>query len=357
MADAIADIPGCLEACMSAERVGSLRDALKNVKPSRIVAIGCGTSFNSCQAVTSACHTLLGIPTQAFDAFDFNLEESTYVDSSTLVISISHSGETLVTCQAQEKAKRLKAFTIGISGAANSRLARSADLALTDPYTNEIPFGKTRSYLSNAFLGMLAAVMTAPAEIQAEFLSQSGQMVASMRQNMKDWESRSQAIAAQWDQKTTHYLLTGYGMQEVNADEIGLKIMEVLGEGATGFGLEEFTHGPYASFRKEMGIFLFQTDERSLEKALMVANGVAASGAQGIVITEQARAAWPKNVSVIALPHSGMPQLAFFPAAMVAQYMVYFLALSKGMIPDINGFDFHPELRDVADIFFPPGTH
>ncbi|GAP13074.1 glucosamine 6-phosphate synthetase [Longilinea arvoryzae] len=358
MVEAIADIPGCLEACMSADRLDSMRAALQKLKVTRVIAMGCGTSFNSCQAVASACHTLLNIPTAAYDAFDFCLEESPEVDASTLAISISHSGETLITCQAQEKARGLKAFTIGISGDAGSRLARSADLALTDPYGQETPFGKTRSYLSNAFLGILAALATAPAETQGEFLGHARQMTGLLRQNMKTWESAARVIAEEWRGATTHYHLTGYGIQKGNADEIGLKIMEVLGESATSLGLEEFMHGPYASFRKDMGILIFQTDPRSLEKALMVARGVAISGAKGVVITDRVDASWPENVKVIGLPCVEQPrQLALFPAAMAAQYLVYFLALSKGMIPDINGFEFHPELRNVVDIFFPPGTH
>ncbi len=358
MAEAIADIPGCLDACMSAELLAGMRAALKNMKLTRVIAMGCGTSFNSCQAVASACHTLLDIPATAYDAFDFCLEGSPEVDASTLAISISHSGETLVTCQAQEKARNLKAFTVGISGDAGSRLARSADLALTDPYGQETPFGKTRSYLSNAFLGILAALATAPSSTQEAFLRNVRQMTGLLRQNMQTWESTARSIATEWSGQTTHYLLTGYGIQKGNADEIGLKIMEVLGESATSFGLEEFMHGPYASFRKDMAIFLFQTDSRSLEKAQMVARGVAISGAKVVVITDQVNAGWPENVKVIGLPQVEAPQqLALFPAAMAAQYMVYFLALSKGMIPDINGFEFHPALRDVVDIFFPPGTH
>jgi glucosamine 6-phosphate synthetase-like amidotransferase/phosphosugar isomerase protein len=358
MADEIKDIPGCLEACLDENQLYSIQKALEDVKPKRIFTVGCGTSYNACQAIAYTSRTLLNIPAGPYDAFDFQLDLPCGVDSQALVIFVSHSGQTLVTCLAQEKAKSLGAFTVGISGNSKSRLLKTVDLALTDPHALEVPFGKTRSYLSSCMQGMLAAIMTASPQIRDEFIIQAKKMVSIIRVNMELWEKNGYSIASQWAEITNHYMLAGFGAQKANADEIGLKIIEVLGESATSFSLEEFTHGPDATFRKDLGIFLLQTDERSLERALTIAKGVALSEAVLVVITDQMDAGWPNKAQMIRLPTlEKLQQLSLFPAAIASQYLMYFLAVKKGLIPDINCLNLHPELENVAEIFFPPGTH
>lgn len=358
MADAINDIPGCLEACFAPDLLSAMEHALGAVHPKRIFFVGCGTSYNAAQAAAYTCQTLLGIPAVAMDAFDFELDTPPDVDASALVISISQSGASLTSCLAQEKARSQGAFTVGVSGKPDSRLAQAADFALIDPYRLEIPLGKTRSYLSSALQAMLAAVMTAPPPVRGEFLAQAREMVAAVKQGMPGWEVRGRAVAAAWAGVTNHYLLAGFGVQKANADEIGLKFIEVFGEGATGFSLEEFTHGPNASFRKDMGIVLFQSDDRALERAVQVANGVVISEAQLLVITDRTDAAWPAGATLIPIPHlENAQQFGLFPAAVGAQFVMYFLAIAKGLNPDINGQDLHPELGDIFQFFFPPGTH
>ncbi len=153
-------------------------------------------------------------------------------------------------------------------------------------------------------------------------------------------------------------MLAGFGVQKANADEIGLKIIEVIGENATSYSLEELTHGPGASFRKDLGIILFQTDPRTLNRCLEIASGIAESQANLVVITDQASAGWPEKASVIGIPVLPRPDLfGLFPAAVAAQCMLYYLAIAKGMNPDVNCLDRYPELARVSAIFFPPGTH
>jgi glucosamine 6-phosphate synthetase-like amidotransferase/phosphosugar isomerase protein len=107
-----------------------------------------------------------------------------------------------------------------------------------------------------------------------------------------------------------------------------------------------------------MGIILFQTDPRSLDRCLEIARGVAVSEAQLVVITDAVSAAWPERADVITLPsveNAGL--FGLFPAAAAAQNLLYYLAIEKGLNPDVNCLDIHPELAGVSAIFFPPGTH
>lgn len=77
-----------------------------------------------------------------------------------------------------------------------------------------------------------------------------------------------------------------------------------------------------------------------------------------MIITNQPDAGWPEKSHVINAPFDEEYQsLSLFPVAVAAQNLLYYLAIAKGINPDLNCSDTHPELEDVRAIFFPPGTH
>jgi glutamine---fructose-6-phosphate transaminase (isomerizing) len=358
MADAIGDIPSCLTACMSADSLKGIKTAIGKFRPSKIFTIGCGTSYNACQASAYVLQSLLHIPVTAWDAYDFEMDPPPGIDKQTLVMAISESGQSITTCLSMENSKTAGAFTIGISANPESRLAKSANLSLIDPFLHEIPLGKTRTYLSTALMAMLAGVFTQGDAVSGSFIDQMTKVVELIRKNAVIWEETAKKIADQLPTAQTRYMVTGFGAQKANADEIRLKVMEVLGESATSFGLEEFTHGPSACFKSDLTVIMLQTDERTLEKAVRIAKGVVFSNVNLIVITDHVNAGWPEKAFIISIP--GMENTSLFgqfPSAVAAQYLFYYLALKKGLNPDVNLEDINPELGDIYAFFFPPGTH
>ncbi|MRS02916.1 SIS domain-containing protein, partial [bacterium] len=331
MADAIGDIPTCLTACMAPDFITLIKAAVAGFKPARVFTIGCGTSYNACQAAAYVLQSLLIIPVIAMDAYDFELDTPPGIDEKTMVIGISESGQSITTCLSLEKSEELGAFTVGISANPESRLAKSARLALTDPFLHEIPLGKTRTYLSTALFAMLAGVLTLDESVSAAFLAQMSQTVEFIREYAPIWQQTAKGIAEKLPVSQTRYMITGFGAQKANADEIRLKVMEVLGESATSFGLEEFTHGPSACFKRDLTVILLQTDERTLEKAVRISKGIVFSNANLIVITDHPEADWPEKAHKIGLPKTEEAWLyGQFPAAVAAQYLFYSLALHKG---------------------------
>jgi hypothetical protein len=77
-----------------------------------------------------------------------------------------------------------------------------------------------------------------------------------------------------------------------------------------------------------------------------------------LIITDHPEAAWPGSSWKIEIPGTGNGQhFGLFTAAVAAQWVIYHLAIAKGLNPDINCHDQHPELGDIFEYFFPPGTH
>lgn len=358
MANAIEDIPGCLSACLTDEMIAKISLSIGEFQPARIFTIGCGTSYNACQAAAYTLQTLLGLSVSAHDAFDFELDLPPGVDRQAMVIGISESGQSITTCLSIEKARGLGAFTVGISANPESRLAKSSNLALVDPFLHEIPLSKTRTYESTALLAMLAGVLSQKDARHRDFINHVKNTIAAIRDHSAGWQSAAREIAEKARKGQTRYIVTGFGAQKANADEIRLKLLEVLGESATSFGLEEFTHGPSACFKEDLTVILLQTDERTLAKAVRIAQGIVFSKASLVVITDRVDAGWPEQASLIEIPAGDAPSLfSQFPAIVAAQYLFYHLALAKGLNPDVNLEDRHPELGDIYAFFFPPGTH
>lgn len=355
MYEAIQETPGCLEACMEVGEIEKILAFTRKIHPKRIFAIGCGTSYNACLAIAYAARRLLHLPAIAVDAQNMELEPLPGADAEALIIAVSHSGNTPATCRAMSKLKAAGAACVSITAFPDSRLAQIADLSLIDPSRREIPYGKTRSYLSGAFQGMLVAAGLAGADACDAFLTQAQKMVNLTKASITEWEAAIRPVAKDWAPKMEAYLLAGYGVQEANAMEIGLKMIEVLGQVGCGFGLEEFCHGASAAFRSNVGVIVFQTEDAVLSRAMQIARSVMASRASILVIGNQPQSAWPQGVTAVSLAQGLTdPILSFFPAALVGQLLFYFISVERGFSPDVNGKDRNPELVAAFDLIYAP---
>lgn len=345
MYDAIHDIPGCLEACLSDEMINTIEMFMNGKTFKNVFFVGCGTSLNSGMIAAAAVRDLFRIPTFAKNAYDFMEEDILEFSAESLVICSSHSGNTASTCMAKDKAKKAGCIVISIIGNPDTKLAEDADLVIVDPYEKENVYGKTRSYLSAALLETLPIIVTRPAGEKATALADAREMVKGIAENISAWEQQVTVISRDWGHRINRFILAGMGILSVNANEISLKILEVLTEPAIGFGLEESVHGPVAAYWPNTGIILFHADNRVTWRTRDIDNAVNASLASDIVITTYPDAGWNEKSAVIGIPKA-KPAWAVYSSAVVAQMIVYYLAVEKGYITDINGKDRNPKTID-----------
>ena len=143
MGDLIKAIPECIEACLEAGFLRTIRIGWRSVNPSRIFLIGCGTSYNACELIAYTCRKALKIPADVYDALDFELDTPFGVDLQALVISISHSGQTLATCLATEKAKSSGCVYGGHFGQPKFPIDKECELRIGgSPSSRNTPKGK-----------------------------------------------------------------------------------------------------------------------------------------------------------------------------------------------------------------------
>ncbi len=345
MYDAIHDIPGCLEACLSDEMIAKCDEFMKGKTFKNVFFVGCGTSLNSGMIAAAAVRELFRIPTFAKNGFDFMEEDMVEFSSESLVICSSHSGNTVPTCFAKDKAKKAGCTVISVIGNPGTKLAEGADLVIVDPYEKENVYGKTRSYLSAALLETLPVIVTRPAEEREAALADARQMVRDIAGSMAGWDEQITALAHDWGHRINRFMLAGMGILSVNAIEISLKILEVLTEPAIGFGLEESIHGPVAAYWPNTGVVLFHADDRVTWRTRDIDNAVNASLASDLIITTDPDAGWNEKAAVISIPKA-KPAWAVYASAVVGQLLVYYMAVEKGYVTDINGKDRNPKTID-----------
>lgn len=110
-------------------------------KIKRIVLIGQGSSLNSARLVSHFFEQMTDIPCIAYDSSEL-LCSKTIIDKDTLLIAVSHSGESIFTIKACMRAMAFGAKSIAVTGNKNSYLARVC---------NEIVFTKCTLYTSSIF--------------------------------------------------------------------------------------------------------------------------------------------------------------------------------------------------------------
>jgi|GEM_PF-5105692 glucosamine--fructose-6-phosphate aminotransferase (isomerizing) len=338
MYDAIKSIPGCLKACLDKNLLNEITSFLIDKHFSNFILIGCGTSLNSCQLAAYAIRELLNIPAYSINALDFIVETPIEFNQGTLVICSSHSGNTVPTYIAKDKAIKAGNKVISIIGNSGSKLEENSDLVIHDPFGKEVPFGKTRSFLSAALLATLPAILSLPEKEMDEEFNSILEMISAMDENFNSWEKTAISLSEDWGKRIDQYMFIGMGVHSAIANEMALKTIEVLTEPAIGFGLEESIHGPAASYSANVGIVLFQTDDRVLWRAKDIDNAVNATLASDLIITSSPDAGWSKKSKIIGLPKM-KPIWASYCSAIVYHLVLYYLAVEKGFIPDVNGRD------------------
>ena len=162
--------------------------------------------------------------------------------STTLVVSLSQSGETAEIVATQEWATRCGAATVAITNAPQSALATSADLALVTRAGVEKAVPATKSYTTQ--LTALAVLATAlapePESLDAELFRAPDEIARLLGER----DCIEEAAAALADCGSA--LVTGRGLVLGTALETALKIEETCLRPVRGLSYADLRHGPIA---------------------------------------------------------------------------------------------------------------
>ncbi|GIM92701.1 glutamine--fructose-6-phosphate aminotransferase [isomerizing] [Paractinoplanes toevensis] len=260
----------------------------------KVFIVACGTSYHAGMVAKYAIEHWTRIPCEVELASEFRYRDP-ILDRSTLVITISQSGETMDTLMALRHAKEQKARVLAICNTNGSTIPRESDAVLYTHGGPEIAVASTKAfltqlvacYLIGLHLAQIRGVMYAD-EVAAvvEKLQSTPDSLRTLLGQMED----VRALAR--DLKTASTVLfigrhVGYPV----ALEGALKLKELAYMHAEGFAAGELKHGPISLIDEGTPVVCVVPSPagRGVMRDKVVSNiqEVRARGARTIVIAEE----------------------------------------------------------------------
>ena len=300
----------------------------------KITVIACGTAYHAGLVAKYAIEKWAKIPVEVEIASEFRYRDP-IIDSTTLVIAISQSGETMDTLMAVRHAKSAGARVLAICNTNSSTIPRESDAVLYTHAGPEIAVASTKALLTQIIAVYLIGLHLAQAngslsdqqvhEIYNELLELPGK-IEQILETVEPLRELTRKFA-----KNDTVLFLGRNIGYPVALEGALKLKELAYIHAEGFAGGELKHGPIALIDQGTPVIaiLPAGKEHALdEKMLSNIQEVKARGARVIVIAEEGVVVEGAE-HVITIPIASpifQPILATVPL----QVFAYEMAVARG---------------------------
>ncbi len=304
----------------------------------RIIFIACGTAAYAAMLGAYAIEKWSGIATTVELSHEFRYRDPA-VGPTTLVVSVSQSGETMDTLMAVRYAAEKGAKTLSICNTQGATIPRESDAVLYTHAGPEVAVASTKAFLSQVIAAYLLGLYLGQhnghiSAADSALLAKDFDALPGQLQEMVETGGRIKELAG-WMADTRSVLYLGRHVGYPVALEGALKLKELAYIHAEGFAAGELKHGPIALIEPGQIVFVIVPSPRdpSSLHAKVVSNiqEIRARGARVIALAEKGDAAvLPHADEVIALPFASVfmePLLAVVPLHIFGME----LAAAKGL--------------------------
>ncbi|HWF22055.1 MAG TPA: glutamine--fructose-6-phosphate transaminase (isomerizing) [Acidimicrobiales bacterium] len=260
-------------------------DELRSVD--KIFIVACGSSYHAGLMAKYAIEHWARLPVEIDIASEFRYRDPV-LDSRTLVIGVSQSGETVDTLQALREARRWNAKVLVISNVVDSSMAREADAVLYTRAGPEIGVAATKTHLAQITALEILALYLAqlrgtlyPAEATDLFTAMSDlpTRVETALSRASDVE-----LVARTYRDSPSFIFLGRHVGYPVALEGALKLKELSYLRAEGFPAGELKHGPIAMVESGTVVIGVATRTRLWEKMMANVEEVKSRGATVVLV-------------------------------------------------------------------------
>jgi glucosamine--fructose-6-phosphate aminotransferase (isomerizing) len=281
-------IKGRLDHRFQTAHLGGLNlDAREFLAYRRIRILGCGSAFIAGFIGARSIEQLARIPCDAEPASEFRYRNPV-IESDTLYIAVSQSGETYDTLAAVQEIKRKGGRVLGIVNAVGSSIARACDGGIYLHAGPEIAVVATKTFVSTllAFLllGLHLGRMKDLSVAEGRALIDALDALPALMTTALQQESAVKTIAEQYSKVESAYFVgrnLGYGV----AMEGALKLKEISYIHAESYAASELKHGPLALISPTTPTVFVLPDDDLLEKNLSTIEEIRARKGPLLVIT------------------------------------------------------------------------
>jgi glucosamine--fructose-6-phosphate aminotransferase (isomerizing) len=331
LADTIQSLLTIEPAELRLEDLGSAAERLAAVR--RVVLIGMGTSLHAAMLGRSYFEQIARIPAEADNASEFRYREPV-LDETTLVVSVSQSGETVDVLEAMNVAKHAGSLQVTICNTEGAQTVRVADGTVYTRAGLERGVASTKCFTTATVALYILALKLAevrgllPAPELHERLLELGRLPAAAARLLAR-KSQVQEAASQLS-GARDILFLGRGSGFPVAMEGALKMKEISYIHAEGYAAGEMKHGPIALIDEDFHTVAIATRHALRSKLMSNIQQVQARGGTVIsVLTDGDEEVAALSTAVLAIPpsHAALePILATLPL----QQLAYEVARMRG---------------------------
>jgi glucosamine--fructose-6-phosphate aminotransferase (isomerizing) len=302
----------------------------------KVFVVACGTSYHAAMMAKYAIERWTRLPVEIDIASEFRYRDPV-LDSRSLVIAISQSGETIDTLAAARYARAQGALLVGVTNVVDSALAREADAVLYTRAGPEIGVAATKTFTTQLvamqLLGLyLAQVRGTMDQASIELLVREMMRLPEQVQATLDGSAEIERLAREWAGVRDFFFLGRSGDFPV-AMEGALKLKEIAYVRAEGYAAGEMKHGPIALIEKGVVVVGVATDSHVRAKTLSNMEEMRARGATILLVAEEGDDVGEVADHVVRVA-PGPDLICTVTAVVPLQLLAYHVATAKGLDVD-----------------------
>lgn len=306
-------------------------DKLKNA--SRIVMVGCGTSWHAGLVAEYLFEELCRIPVEVEYASEFRYRNPV-INEGDVIIAISQSGETADTMVALENAKQKGAFIFGVVNAVGSSIARISHAGAYTHSGPEIGVASTKAFTGQlAVLTMMAlkigyAKGTISEERYIHLMRELEAIPEKLKKVLAD-TSNIKTIAEKY-KDASDFLFLGRGYNFPVALEGALKLKEISYIHAEGYPAAEMKHGPIALVEETLPVVFVATKDAYYEKIVSNIQEIKARKGKVVAVATEGDTIIPSMSNDLMLVPEADEVVAPLLSVVPLQLLSYYAGVAKG---------------------------
>jgi glucosamine--fructose-6-phosphate aminotransferase (isomerizing) len=293
--------------------------------------VSCGTSYHAALVGKYLIESIARVPVTVDVASEYRYRNP-IIESGTLFVAITQSGETADTLAAQREAKRRGARTLTICNVVGSSSTREADSVLYTRSGPEIGVASTKTFTSQmAALCLLALGMAMGKNClnrqEAESLKSHLIEMPALMEKTLSMDAEIKTLAGTLSQ-AKDFLYLARGINFPLALEGALKMKEISYLHAEGYPAGEMKHGPIALIDKGLPVVVIAPSNDLFEKVFSNIEEVKARGGRVIAVTDAPESLKGKADDIVQVP-STHPLFTPFINVIPLQLLAYHIGMLR----------------------------
>jgi glutamine---fructose-6-phosphate transaminase (isomerizing) len=299
----------------------------------RLFIVACGTSWHAALVGKFFIEEHCRIPVEVDIASEFRYRNPV-VDSRTLLVVISQSGETADTLAAMREGKSRGATSIAICNVVDSSIAREADGVVYTHAGPEIGVASTKAFVTQLTALYLLTVRLGRAlgsigEQKGRNMLADLVRVPSLVEKTLELDPLVEKVARKF-MHARDFLYLGRGFNYPIALEGALKLKEISYIHAEGYPAGEMKHGPIALIDEDMPVVVLVPKNASYEKVLSNMEEVIARNGRVIAVCTQGDTGVRTRAEVSLEVPDDADYLQPILLSIPLQLLAYHIAVLKG---------------------------